>query len=526
METVNFILAYFHEVTNNIPYDNYSRGDDMLSQKIKNDYSKKWLAFVGIALLSFGCYLDYTVVNVALPTIQQELQSSLTSLQWVMNIYFLALCVLATIMGRLGDLFGRRRCFYIGTGIFAIASIIAGVAPSIYWLILGRLLQGIGAAIILPLGPSLLPESFPEKERSKAIAWLGSMGGVALALGPVLGGMIVTHWNWRWIFFINIPITLLGYLFCFIAIKESVIKQKNIKLDWCGMLLLAFAMSGIVLSLIHGQQFGWNNFLTLIYLFTGIVAAVTLFKVESKQKNPLIDFSDFSNLLFYAGAILCFLAGVLSAVALFFDPLYLQIIRNQSPEISGFILFAIPIAVFVVAFTVEWFISHVGIIYTILIAIALAILSTLLHAFFTPVTPLWYIIIAFLFLGSLWAMGNTVSIIAAQTAVDSHRSSVATGTIITMFNVGGSLGLSVGVVIYQFITSKSLKHFFETNSNQFTYVEKLIANPSHSLKISMNPETHTLFNNIFMQGFSGVMWFLFILSVISFLSIFIWNKFS
>ena len=144
-----------------------------------NDYSNKWVAFIGIALLSFGCYLDYTVVNVALPTIQKELQANLTQLQWIMNIYFLALCILATIMGRCGDLFGRRRVLYTGVNIFAVASLIAGLSANIEWLIFGRFLQGIGAAIVFPLGPSLLPEAFPETERGKAIAWLGSLGGVS-----------------------------------------------------------------------------------------------------------------------------------------------------------------------------------------------------------------------------------------------------------------------------------------------------------------------------------------------------------
>src|SRR5579871_5015940 len=194
---------------------------------ILNPSSNKWLAFIGITLLSFGCYLDYTVVNIALPTIQKELHTNLTSLQWVMNIYFLALCILATIMGRCGDLYGRRRVFYIGVGIFAIASLIAGSSSTIAWLICGRALQGVGAAIVFPLGPSLLPEAFPEKERGTAIAWLGSLGGVALALGPVMGGAIVAYWGWRWIFFINIPIILLGYLFSFKSIKESSVKNLN-----------------------------------------------------------------------------------------------------------------------------------------------------------------------------------------------------------------------------------------------------------------------------------------------------------
>src|SRR5690349_5918982 len=117
-----------------------------------DNYQNKWYAFIGIGLLSFGCYLDYTVVNIALPTIQQELHANLVSLQWVMNIYFLALCVLATVMGRLGDLYGRRRCFYIGSVIFLAASLVAGFSLNIHWLILGRLFQGVGAAIIFPLG--------------------------------------------------------------------------------------------------------------------------------------------------------------------------------------------------------------------------------------------------------------------------------------------------------------------------------------------------------------------------------------
>lgn len=493
-----------------------------------NDYSKKWLAFIGVALLSFGCYLDYTVVNVALPTIQQEMQTNLSSLQWVMNIYFLALCVLATIMGRLGDLFGRRRFFYIGISVFAIASIVAGLSPTINWLIFGRLLQGIGAAIVLPLGPSLLPQSFPQKERGRAIAWLGSMGGLALALGPVLGGVIVTYWSWRWIFFINIPIIVFGFLFCLKSINETNIKQQDLQLDWKGMLLLAFAMGGIVLSLIHSQTFGWMDSTTMIYLVTGIVASIALIKVESGQENPVIDFREFSNVLFYSGAILCFLAGVLSAVALFFDPLYLQIIRHQSPQVSGLVLFAIPIAVFAIAFIVEWLISHLGIINTILLGLVLALLSALLQVFFISTTPLWYVVTAFICLGSMWALGNTLPIIAAQTAVGPHRASVATGTMVTMFNIGGSIGLAVAVVIYQFVTSSSLKQIVRTSqtqvdSHQLNYLEKLISNPAHSLQIVMDALTNNIFSKIFIQGFSGVMWFLFALSCVSLLSVVTWK---
>jgi EmrB/QacA subfamily drug resistance transporter len=485
----------------------------------------KWFAFIGIALLSFGAYLDYTVVNVALPTIQQELQTSLTTLQWVMNIYFLALCVFAIILGRLGDLFGRRRCLYIGAAIFTIASIIAGCAPNIEWLILGRLLQGVGAAIIFPLGPSLLPQSFPANERAKSIAWLGSIGGIALALGPVLGGMIVTYCGWRWIFFINIPIVMLGYMFCMNNINESRAKQQD-ALDWKGMLLLGFSICGIVLSLIHSQTAGWNDFVTLFYLAVGIISSIALFKVENKQPNPMIDFKDFSKPLFFSGGILSFIVGVLSAVTLFFDPLYLQIIRGQSAQFSGFVLFAIPISVFSVAFMVEWLIARIDIIKTIILALLIAMIAGLLHTFFAYTTPFWYVIMTFVLLGSVWAMGNTVPIIAAHAAVDSARMSSATGTLVTLFNIGGSIGLSIAVVIYNFVTTQSLKVIsgnIKIESDQGPYLEKLISNPSHSLEVSMSDTMHGIFNQVFMRGFSGVMWFLVVLSILLLISVVIKN---
>lgn len=485
---------------------------------------KKWLAFIGISLLSFGAYLDYTVVNIALPTIQQELQSNLTSLQWVMNIYFLALCVLATIMGRLGDAFGRRRCLYIGAALFTVASVIAGCAPNIQWLIGGRLIQGIGAAIIFPLGPSLLPQAFPLNERARAIAWLGSVGGIALALGPVLGGVIVAHWGWRWIFFINVPITILGYLFCFNTISESSAKQNNQTFDWLGMLFLGLGICGIVLSLIHSQTYGWTSLATLTYLIIGILSGIALFKIENKKENPIIDFKDFSNVLFFSGTTLSFLAGVLSAVALFFDPLYLQIIRNQSPQVSGLILFSIPIAVFTVAFIVEYLIARVGIINTIMIALLTALIAGSLQIFFMQTTPLWYVIIAFVLLGSMWAMGNTVPIIAAQTAVGPQRMSSATGTMVTMFNIGGSIGLSIAVVIYNFMTTQSLKNLLasiQIEPNQSQYLEKLISNPSYSLQTTMSDSTHAIFNQVFIRGFSGVMWFLVVVSAILLITVYI-----
>ncbi|EKD54817.1 MAG: Major facilitator superfamily (MFS_1) transporter [uncultured bacterium] len=311
-------------------------------------------------------------------------------------------------------------------------------------------------------------------------------------------------------------------------IKESKVTSQIPELDWQSMVLLALTMGGIVLSLIRSEAYGWHDSLTLFYVVIAIIAAVFLIKVERKQKNPLIEFADFSQLLFCAGAMLCFLSGVLSAVALFFDPLYLEIIRDQSPEVSGLILFAIPIAVFVTAFIVGWLISSLGIIPTILVGLSMACLASLLQIFFTNMISVSYVIVAFVCLGATWAMGNTVSIIAAQQAVSPGRASVATGTVVTMFNVGGSIGLAIAVVIYHAVAFSSLTHIFQSsatklNTAQFDQVAGLIINPAHSLEAPLGGVIHYLFREAFMDGFSGVMWFLLIISSGIFLSILIWK---
>lgn len=477
--------------------------------------TQKWLAFIGISVLSFSCYLDYTVVNVALPTIQRELNTDLASLQWVMNIYFLALCVLATIMGRCGDLFGRRKLFYIGSFIFVIASILAGFSTHILGLIGGRLLQGIGAAIVLPLGPSLIPSVFPTHEQHKAIGWLGSLGGLALALGPVIGGAIVTYLGWRWIFFINIPITIIGFLVCFKVLQESKSAEDQ-DLDWQGALILGIAMGSLVLGLIHTA---WMLIVIALIMF------YVLFRIEKNKAAPLIDFADFSKLTFFAGATLALLSGVLSAIALFFDPLYLQIIRGQSVQLSGLYLFTIPMAVLLIAIMIGWVVERIGIINTILLGLCFGGLAGLLSIFFTANFPLFLVIIAFILLGGLWAKGNTVSIIAAHATVGHARLSSATGTIVTFFNIGGSVGLAFGVMIYQSASLHHLQKLLATHSPMVDVelLKRLLESPSLLTKSSVDPLVHAIFNRAFMHGFSFTMFFLFALCTAAFLVILAWK---
>jgi predicted MFS family arabinose efflux permease len=216
-------------------------------------------------------------------------------------------------------------------------------------------------------------------------------------------------------------------------------------------------------------------------IITFLVSAPIFIMVERKQKNPCFDLKDFTNLLFFAGAMLCFLAGVLSSVALFFDTLYLHTLKEMSAETSGIVLFAIPLSVFLVSFLINKLINCFGIINCVLIGLALACMAAFMQLFFSADTSLAYILFSFVCLGSIWSFGNSVSMIAAQTAVGSERAGAAMGTMVTMFNIGGSIGITIAVVIFDWLTGSN--------------------------------------NDLFINGFSGIMWFLLIISTVLLLTI-------
>ena len=190
----------------------------------------RWWALAGLSILSFTAFLDFTIVATALPFIQKDLHASVLNLQWVTNIFAMVLCMVMIVMGKLGDMLGRRKVFYFGFGLFAIAAIGAGISPNIEYLIFFRAIQGFSAAIIFTLGIALVPQEFPPEEHTKAIGVFGACNGIGLAIGPFIGGVLITYLNWRWVFFINLPIIIIGISLCAFSLKESD-KQKDVKID-------------------------------------------------------------------------------------------------------------------------------------------------------------------------------------------------------------------------------------------------------------------------------------------------------
>ena len=292
------------------------------------------LILTSTILASGMAFLDSTVVNIAIPTIQAKLNATITGIQWIVNGYTLMLCALILISGALGDRFGRKRVFTLGIGLFITASFLCSIAQTITQLEIFRAIQGIGGAMMVPGSLSIINIAFEENVRGRAIGlWSGFAGGVA-ALGPLVGGWLVQYLGWPSIFYINIP---LGLLALFIAIKYIPETRNNeaTKIDFLGTVLIFLSLLGISYGLISVSDLGWSNPLILLSIFLGIISFIFFIIAERNAKEPLVPFSIFkSSLVTGANIVTLFLYFALSGV-IFFLVLNFQQVQHYSPVFAG-----------------------------------------------------------------------------------------------------------------------------------------------------------------------------------------------
>ena len=306
---------------------------DLVKQYSIKDLEGKLVLFATI-LASGMAFLDGSVVNIAIPTLQSALHATITDIQWVVNGYALMLCSLILISGALGDRFGRKKIFVYGIGLFIISSFLCSISQSITQLILFRALQGIGGAMMVPGSLSIINVSFSESVRGRAIGlWSGFAGGVA-ALGPFAGGWLVQIFGWRSIFYINIPLGLLAILITLRFIQETK-NHESTRIDYIGSLLIFLSLLGIAYGLISGPDLGWNNPVILGSLMSGIILFVLFIVAQLKIKNPLVPLQIFtSSLVTGANLATLFLYFALSGV-IFFLVLNFQQVQHYSPIFAG-----------------------------------------------------------------------------------------------------------------------------------------------------------------------------------------------
>ena len=294
--------------------------------------TRRWWALAAVSLATFMTYLDNNIVNVAIPTIQRSLHLSVSGLEWVVSSYLLTLAGLLLVGGRLADVYGRRRLFEVGLAVFTLSSLAAGLAGSGGVLIASRAVQGVGAALLMPATLAIIMATFTNaRERNTAIGIWAAVSALALALGPVLGGLISQHLHWGWIFLINVPIGVITFAIAAFYVDESRAGSAVRRLDLPGLVTSALSLFALTYALIEGDVSGWTAPLILGAFVLAAVAAAAFGAIEARTANPMVDLSMFRSREFSGGSgtMMIWAFGILGIY--FFTSLYLQETLGFSP---------------------------------------------------------------------------------------------------------------------------------------------------------------------------------------------------
>jgi EmrB/QacA subfamily drug resistance transporter len=302
--------------------------------------ARKWWTLAGTCAGLFLLMLDSTVVALALPSIRHDIGATSAGLQWVMNGYLLTIAALVVTAGRLGDMFGRKRLFLAGMCVFAFGSIVSGAAGGELTLIAGRVLQGVGAAPMLPLSLAIVCNAFPAGEQARALGIWAGVSALALGIGPLAGGALVDL-DWRLIFWINLPVAAIGIAITAIAAPESSDPSSGRRVDLPGLVTLAVGLTAVVLALVQAQA--WGAGATVLLALVGLTCLYAFWRIEHLAGEPIVDFSLFRNGPYFGASAAAFaLVGAYWCV-MFFQPQYLQDVRGHSATVSG--LMILPVTV-------------------------------------------------------------------------------------------------------------------------------------------------------------------------------------
>ncbi|MBD0369895.1 MAG: MFS transporter [Pyrinomonadaceae bacterium] len=280
-------------------------------------------------------FIDGTVVNVALPALQTNLNASVVDVQWVVEAYALFLAALLLAGGSLGDHFGRKRIYAIGVALFALASVWCGLAPDINQLIIARAVQGVGGALLVPGSLAIISASFRSEERGQAIGTWSGFTAITSAVGPVLGGWLIENFSWRAIFFINVPLALVVLLLVFLHVPESRDEKEKGALDWLGAVLATISLGAIVYGLIESSRLGFTHPGILIALVCGGITSILFLALEARKRNPMLPLTLFRSRNFTGANLLTLFLYTALSGCFFFFPLNLIQVQGYTATAAG-----------------------------------------------------------------------------------------------------------------------------------------------------------------------------------------------
>ena len=412
-----------------------------------------WIVLLVLCLGFFMILLDTTIVNIAIPSIIDALKASLDQILWVLNAYILVYAVLLITAGRLGDLFGQRNLFALGLFIFTVASAFCGLAQDVSQLIIARLVQGVGGALLTPQTLAIITTIFPPQRRGAAFGIWGAVAGVAAVLGPTLGGFIVTYWNWRGIFYVNLPIGVIALVGAFLLVPDLRPGRRH-GLDLVGVILASGGLFGVVFGLIEGQRYNWGaiwGWVTISEIIgAGVVVFLGFVVWERFQSEPLVPLSLFAtrnfSLMNFVGAVMSF--GMLGL----FLPLtiYFQSVLGMTALRAGLTLAPMSIVSMIVAPNAGRLADKVGGKYILvsglaLFAVGMGLIVGVATADSTWSTFFFPAVVAGLGMGCIFAPLSTI----AMRNIEPRMAGAASGVLNTTRQVGGVVGSAVVGAVLQ-----------------------------------------------------------------------------
>jgi EmrB/QacA subfamily drug resistance transporter len=472
----------------------------------------RWILAATI-LASSMAFIDGTVVNVALPALQTNLNATAVDVQWVVESYSLLLSAFLLVGGSLGDHYGRRRIFLIGVAIFAVASATCGFAATVGQLIGARALQGFGAALLIPGSLAIISNSFSEQERGRAIGTWSGFSAITAGIGPVLGGWLIEHVSWRAVFFINLPIALLVILISLRHVAENSDRDRA-RIDWVGAMMAVFGLGALVYGLIESSRAGFGDRSVASVLIVGGVLLVVFLFVEARLPHPMLPLVLFRSRIFAGTNLLTFLLYAALGGTLFFLPLNLIQVQHYSPTAAGAALLPF---ILIMSFLSRW--------------------SGGLVARYGPKLPLvagpsvvavgYVLFMLPSFGGNYWTsffpatvalgFGMAISVAPLTTtvmnSVPQNRAGVASGVNNAVARTAGLIAIAIfGIVMLQVFRSELDRHLAESNLPT-SVIESIRAESTKLAAIAVpqdrDPATQQTIrraiDDSFVSGFRGVM---------------------
>jgi EmrB/QacA subfamily drug resistance transporter len=427
-----------------------------MKARIFAEENRKWWTLASLSVALFMIMLDNTIVNVALPSIQRDLGISRSELEWTVTAYALTFAVLLLTGGKLGDLLGRRKIFMLGLAVFTLSSLWCGLSGGATELIAARSVQGVGAALMMPATLSIISATFAPAERGTAIGIWAGVSASALAIGPLLGGVITQHLSWNWIFYVNVPIGAIGLATTTLTVPESRDTSREQRLDLPGLLSSGIGMFALVYALIEANNYGWTSARILGLFAISAIALVTFVLLELHQRLPMLDVTLFRTGTFLGANVVALLVTLAMFGIFFFFPIYLQTVHepNWSPTQVGAALLPWTLMVVIFAPIAGKLSDRVGSRWLMAagmttVAACCAILSTV-----GVDSSFWHMLPGFVLGGVGMSFTMTPMSAAAMGAVPVAKAGVASGVLNTFRQIGAALGIAIfGAILADRATS-------------------------------------------------------------------------